>query len=368
MEGRILFYNEQTGQGKLMLQSGEKLDFSAEQWDDFDAVPQTGVQVTLMMERGVVQSIKASVASKSKEKKPKEAPAKATSITPGNSTFSVEETLLNYFKPIGFLIGEPPEIVNTKNQLDYFLVKRFLTTAYNDLKGIDPSIYNNNDMKNRIEELQQMHRAYIEVKDRIDVPKLAFELIFLRSQPEYLQFIRYKEHCLSRISILGQQEESLFPDIKQKEDLLKSMSKSDENWEALENEIKGMRRNYVDAIHENANISKELMTMTDIKTSYMDKYFDSFVDQLLLQGGGHLKTIEKILNYRSYDFDKLIWQGAKKSKSIRENFHRGGIEGDYSTLTFLKYYLNTLDKEKLTHEHKDLFSLLKYLQEREETE
>lgn len=368
MEGRILFYNEQTGQGKLMLQSGEKLDFSAELWDDFDAVPQTGVQVTLKMERGVVQSIKASVASKSKEKKQKEAPAKATNITPGNSTFSVEETLSNYFKPIGFLIGEPPEIVNTKKQLDYFLVKRFLTTAYNDLKSIDPSIYNNNDMKNRIEELQQMHRAYMEVKDRIDVPKLAFELIFLRSQPEYLQFIRYKEHCLSRISILSQQEESLFPDIKQKEDQFKKMSIDDENRDALEKEIKGMRRNYVDAIHENANISKELMTMTDVKTSYVDKYFDSFVDQLLLKGGEHLQTMGKILNYRSYDFDKLIWQGAKKSKSIRENFHSGGIEGDYSTLTFLKYYLNTLDKEKLTHEHKDLFVLQEYLQEREQAQ
>lgn len=368
MDGRILFYNEQTGQGKLMLPSGEKMDFSAEYWSDFNAVPKTGLQVEFLLEGGVAQDIKAASVNETEQDKPQEPEVKATNIKAGSSTFTVEETLFNYFKPIGFLIGEPPEIVNTTHQLDYLLARRFLVTAYNDLKSVDSSIYNNDDIKRRIEELQQMYRAYMEVKDRIDAPRLAFELIFLRSQPEYLQFIRYKEHCLSRLSILSQQEESLFPDIKQKEDQFKKMSIDDENRDALEKEIKGMRRNYVDAIHENANISKELMTMTDVKTSYVDKYFDGFVDQLLLKGGEHLQTMGKILNYRAYDFDKLIWQGAKKSKSIREYFNSGGIEGKYSTLTFLQYYLNTLDRDKLSHEHKDLFVLQEYLQEREQAQ
>lgn len=300
------------------------------------------------------------------ETKPQETDTANTAAV--NATFTVEETLLNYFRPIELLIAEPLELVNTQHQLNYFLARRFLVTSYNDLKNIDATIYNNDDIKRRIEELQQMYRAYVEVKERVESPKLAFEFIFLRSQPEYLQFIRYKDQCLSRISILNQQEESLFPDIQKKEDELKKMSRDDEKREALEKELKGMRRHYVDAIHENANLSKELRTMKDLKASYIEKYFDTFADQLLSQGREYLKGMEKILNNRAYDFDKLIWQGAKKSKSIREFFHSGGIEGNYSTLTFLRYYLKTLDKEKLSYEHKDLFKLLEYLEKREEKE
>lgn len=366
MKGRILFYNSQTGQGKVILQSGEKIDFSAELWDDFDTMPETGATVECDVKGGVIQGMR-SEASPMDEPQEEEAPhVPPTPINPHGPTFSVEQTLSNYFKPIDYLIGEPPEVVNTRHQLDFFLIRRFLMTAYNDLRGLDSTLHRNRDVKEKMDEIQELHKAYQTVKDRVEKSKLAFEMIFLRSQPEYLKFIRYKEQCLNRISTLSQMEESLFPDIQKKEEQLKKLKpKEEEKRHKLEEELKSLRRHYVDAIHENAGLAEELNTMDDIKTTYTEKYFDAFVKELLKRGAEYMKVLAKILNYRAYDFDQLIWQHAAKSKMIREYFANASIKGSYSTLTFLRYYLQSLDKDKAGAEQKELFKLQEYLEKLE---
>lgn len=361
MEGRILFYNDQTGEGKIILQNKEKANFSVELWEDFENTPKAGMLLECEIIDGKLISAKAS--SISRESKAKISENGSSSIGgEGQATFSVEETLKRYFAPIEFLIGEPPEIVNTKHQLEYFLSRRFLMTAYNNLRGIDPSLYKNEDIQKVEEDLKQLHKAYMTIEEKVAIPKLAFEVIFLRSQPEYLQFIKHKEHCTSRISLLTQIEESLFPDIQEKEKILREMKKNDSRREGLESELRKMRGHYVDAIHENANLSEELVTMEDIKKTYTKKYSYNFSILLQQEGKHYLNVLKKILNYRAYSFDNLIWKGTEKSKAVREYFIQGNIEGEYSTITYLKYYLKTLDKDKLNDEQRDLFKLLEYLE------
>jgi hypothetical protein len=366
MKGRILFYNSQTGQGKVILQSGEKIAFSADMWDDFDTMPETGTTVECDLKNGALQGLHASASPLDEVAEEAEAPiVPPTPINPNGPTFTVEQTLSNYFKPIDYLIGEPPEVVNTRNQLDYFLIRRFLMTAYNDLRSLDPSLHSNREVKEKQGEIQELHKAYHTVKDRVEKSKLAFEMIFLRSQPEYLKFIRYKEQCLNRISTLSQMEESLFPDIQKKEEQLKKLKPSEEEKRhKMEEELKSLRRHYVDAIHENAGLAEELNTMEDVKATYTDRYLDQFVKELLKRGGEYMKVLAKILGYRAYDFDQLIWQHAAKSKMIREYFANARIKGSYSTLTFLRYYLQSLDKEKVSVEQKELFKLQEYLEKR----
>jgi len=367
MKGRILFYNPQTGQGKVILESGEKIDFTADLWDDFNTMPETGATVECDVVGGVIKGLAASsLPMEEPEEEVDTSPVPPTPINPHGPTFTVEQTLNNYFKPIDYLIGDPPEVVNTKNQLDYFLVRRFLMTAYNDLRSLDPSLHRNTRVKEKLDEIQELHKAYHTVKDRVEKAKLAFEMIFLRSQPEYLKFIRYKEQCLNRISTLSQMEESLFPDIQKKEEALKKLKPSqEEKRKALDDELKSLRRHYVDAIHENAGLAEELSTMEDVKVTYTEKYFDQFVRELLQRGGEYMKVLGKILNYRAYDFDQLIWQHAEKSKMIREYFTNASIKGSYSTLTFLRYYLRSLDREKMSEEQKELLKLQSYLEKLE---
>ena len=373
MDGRILFYNPHTGHGKLILKSQEKMEFSADLWEDFDVVPSAGKLVSCVIEKGELTSIKAlsfeeeldSVEIKKTVQDFSQSEDYSEDESSGSRrpTFSVKETIENYFKPIAIFIGKPPEIVNTMSQLDYFRVKRFLMTSYNDLKGLDSSLHNNTEIKKILDEIQELHKAYRTIEARLDSPKLAFEMIFLRSQPEYLQYIRHKEHCLNRISILSKMEESLFPDLQEKEEELKSIPK-DENTkrEALEKQLKTLRRHYVDTIHENAEFYEEISTMEDLRAVYIDNYSEEFFSELLKVGGNYSQALRSILNYRAYDFDKLIWKYAEKSKVIREFLASANIEGSYSTLTFLRYYLRTLNPDKLNAEQRELFNLEEYLE------
>ena len=74
--------------------------------------------------------------------------------------------------------------------------------------------------------------------------------------------------------------------------------------------------------------------------------------------------IAKILNYKAYDFDAYLWKCAVKSKPISDYFKSSRIKGTYSTETFLRYYLKTLDTDKVRSEQEGLFKLLEYFEKR----
>ena len=377
MDGRILYYNPHTGHGKLILKSQDKLEFYADLWIDFDDIPSAGKLVSCVVENGVLISVQSASSKNALDELDLNRSIEDSDVDLDvdqadqarsyegeyKCTFSIDETIQNYFKPIAILIGKPPSMVHTIAQLDYFLVKRFLMTAYNDLKSLDRSLHNNAKIKKLLEEISQLQKAYHTIEARLDTPKLAFEMIFLRSQPEYLRFIRHKEHCLSHISMLSKIEESLFPDMQAREEELKLIPKTEATQRAvLEKELKSMRRNYVDTIHENAELFEELSTMEDLKVVYTQKYSEEFLTKFLKVGAKHLETLKSILNYRAYDLDKLIWAHAEESKVIREFLSSASIEGEYSTLTFLRYYLKTLNPDKLNVEQKELFKLEEYLE------
>jgi len=279
-----------------------------------------------------------------------------------DSTYGVSEALQNYFNSVEFIMKREPKAPNTKAQLDYFLSRRFLITAYNNLKNLDPALHDHKDIKEKLEKLQELHKAYNTVNDKESVPEAAFEMIFLRAQPEYIEYIKEKENCISRVSALTTVTESLFYEIEKREKELKKLAKNSKNRTELENAIKPLRGDYVDGIHERAQLIEKLAQMEDLKALYTEKYFDSFAAELSKLSKEYKKVLVKILNTKASELDYEIWKHASKSKLIREYFSEAGIEGDYTTVTYLGYYLKTLDKKQLGEEHAELFKFYNYLQ------
>ncbi|MFW5989964.1 MAG: hypothetical protein ACOCP1_01055 [Campylobacterales bacterium] len=357
IQGKILFYNSSNGAGKVITQNEEVFDFSAENWKGFEVLPDAKVEVEVELKDGQVVSIRAT------EESVAEASRRNSTLKP---TFSVLECIRIYFEPIDFLMDKPPEVVNTKEQLDFFKTRRFLLTAYNDLKSIDASLHKDKYLIDMLDKIENLYKSYKVIQSHAKQKKLAFEVIFLRSQPEYLKFIKYKEQCLSRISALTHQEETLFPKIKEKENQLKNLKKEGkegkETLEALEQEIKKIKKMYVDTIHDNAELGEELLNMNDLKNLYTEEYYSEFILEFTNTANRYLESISKILNYKTYAFDSVLWKRARLSKSINDFFSEANIDGEYSTATFLRYYLNTLDKSKLSDEQKELFKLLTYLE------
>lgn len=60
----------------------------------------------------------------------------------------------------------------------------------------------------------------------------------------------------------------------------------------------------------------------------------------------HLKKLEKIINVKLYYYEKLLWFKASESYEIKKFFESSNIDGDFSTKTFINYYLKNLDESK----------------------
>eukprot|EP01022_Parablepharisma_sp_SALTPOND_P021205 TRINITY_DN4097_c0_g4_i1.p1 TRINITY_DN4097_c0_g4~~TRINITY_DN4097_c0_g4_i1.p1 ORF type:complete len:230 (+),score=4.38 TRINITY_DN4097_c0_g4_i1:84-692(+) len=127
-----------------------------------------------------------------------------------------------------------------------------------------------------------------------------------------------------------------------------------------------MKKRYVDAIHESASISEELSSMADLKSVYMEMYFNAFVREFDERAEYYIGVIEESLGVKTFDFDRQLWQKAARSKAVKEYFASANIKGGYSTLTFLSYYLKHLDGEKLNDEQRGLMGLLEYLKKKED--
>jgi len=361
-KGRILFYNLQTGNGKLILDTKEKLDFSVDVWDDFEVGPEANILVECDIDNRIIKSI--IVPSENQHIIQNKHQVQGDIVSLGDEKapkYSVTQTLQSYFSHIEDVIGEPPEIINTKAQLDYFLSKRFLLTAYNNLRSLDPSLHEHREIKEKFTTIEGLEKAYKSLNEKVDIPELAFEMIFLRVQPAYIQYQKQKEKCLNGIPVLTKLINSLEPEIKRGEENLKSISNKKVQTE-LKEKLKKIRGRYVDAIHERACLSEELSEMVDVKAIYTEKYFREFERELSILQVKYKDMISRILNYKAYDLDVSIWKNASNSRLIQEFFRDAGIKGGYSTKTFLRYYLDTLDKEKLKDEQEELFKLLKHLE------
>jgi hypothetical protein len=70
------------------------------------------------------------------------------------------------------------------------------------------------------------------------------------------------------------------------------------------------------------------------------------------------KILEKEMNILGYQFDTLLWENAKESKDIHKFFEEAKIEGSYSTKTFMKYYLKTLNVYKMNDKNQQLLEIM----------
>jgi hypothetical protein len=74
--------------------------------------------------------------------------------------------------------------------------------------------------------------------------------------------------------------------------------------------------------------------------------------------------LKRQLDGYAYVFDQKMWERAETSSSIIAFFKKAHIEEEFSSKTFLKYFIKTLDKNKMSKELKRLEDLLYYLESR----
>lgn len=246
--------------------------------------------------------------------------------------------------------------------LDYFKMKRFLFTAFNNILELDSSLADGTlmEMYRNIQEVNGIHDTY---KKSYMYPKIAFSNIFLK----YTKYKEAKARLQRNIKEMDGIKGSLSimeSDIKYNLQKIAEAESNETNAEDLKFELKRAKRHYVDSIDKMGTLREENDILIPITNEYFEVFFENFTQKFENSYQKNIKAIIAVLDSMAFFFDRLMWERASYSRIIRRHFKEAGVTYPYSSLTFLRYYLKTLDKNKLNQENRELFELLEYLEKR----
>ena len=386
MDGTIIFYNLDDGSGLILCESKEKYKFDIEMWDDLEHMPSIGLKVSFEIKDDIVKSVKkyeepilgaptsmedagkmilqsdifGEVEEELYDGKLDAKVYSASSVPKG----LIEMTMSRYFKSLEDTVDKYKDyqLQSDDETLDYLKIKRFLFTAYNNLLEIDISLADGSltQMYRNIEDIHSIYGIY---KKSYMYPKIAFTTIFLK-QTRYKQA---KSRLARNIFEMGSIKSNLplmESEIKQKIETLGKLSNDDEQMADLKQSIKHIKRLYVDSIDRYGTLREENAVLLPITNEYFEIFFEEFRKKFESSYETNIKNLINILDSMAFLFDRMMWEKARSSKAIDRYFKDAGIPYPYSCLTYLRYYLKSLNKSKLTKENKELFDLLEYLEKR----
>ncbi len=414
--GKILFYNEKKGEGIIISDKREKYRFDVMDWDDFETMPQKGLDVFFGEDGKNAKNIRYI-----KEKKPqspmqktntpqekslefsknpqaihKEHPPKKDTKTQAMhykneeltkaeadtvdkiSSFersietigeniklsvSIDETMKRYFEKIQKNIEKRQGYKKVQGRLNYLLAKRFLWTTFNNLREMDPHIITLR-IKSISEDLKAMDALCSDFKRKIHYPFLAFEDIFLSNQKEYSILSQLNKKIKEKLNQLKSKEENIaaLKKSKQKE-LHKIGNKKSETYKKALKELKTINGTYADIVHMIAKLQEQYTQNHEKLDKFENTYKTEFYENFKKESNKYKATLTDILDAQAFLLDSVLWKEAKTSKTILAYFNNLPVDVELNTKGYLKYYLNSIDEGKSSQNAKELFELYEYLQE-----
>ncbi len=278
-------------------------------------------------------------------------------------TVPLKQCIDEYFEDITYSIHQYEAQFEDYEELDYILMKRFLNTAYNNLSDMD-STFMDEELSELRSDLNALDKIYTNLIKKDGVPQIAFEKIFLDRQIVYKTNKKRLDTNTSEIFTLESSLKSLERYINDIEKTLSEYVLSKEIIEEKKKELKRHRTYYVDSLHKLANIKSENVKLLESTQSFQKKYEEAFI--LLFEEESQKKYafLRRQLDGYAYVFDQMMWEKAEKSSSILSFFKKAHIEDEFSSKTFLKYFIKTLDEAKMSKELRKLQELLWYLESR----
>jgi CheY-like chemotaxis protein len=422
MQGKVLFYNESTGEGLIFSEDQKKYKLNASNWEDFENMPKLGVQVefkpnndealnVVILANNVLSNneddstpisiIKTKSKSKSKDEKkaihqlkPSEVVERQKSETKkpiktskANFTYdksvldnkddekefdkldgvkfipitkSYKDTFYSFFQD-AIRIAQSQKVAESENTLSYPLMRRFLITAYEHLLDKDPTFINKDLLALR-RNLEDTYFIYKDISDTLQRPNAKFETLFLPQQDIYNLVIKKIQSNTKRVQLLTNLISELEESLKQQEEELSRLNKNTHAYSVCEVGIKKTRTRYVNGIDELSILKNENLFLDNISKDFVNKHKIEFIDYFIKNTDELLVKITSMMNKNAYKFDTYMWMLAKKSKGIKTFFIEAQIEGSFSSKTFLKYFLKNLNPAKMNKEYRELQRLMDYIE------
>ena len=396
MTGKTLFFNETDGKGIIITSQREKVDFNVADWDDYDIMPKTGLEVVFELidkqaccivarenEKNYQGKISTEVEIKIEEDElpeiiddippiehfkeennidiledndailEKERPESIT------NTLTLSNAITNYFNIIRANIESRNAYKKVDGRLEYLLVRRFIWTTYNNLTDIDIEIATPK-IRSLKDDLIKMSSVYDDFIRKTKYPKLAYAEVFLSAQAEYMTIKVGTEKIIEKLNRLRLDEKKLggIKEVK-KQELEDNIHSS--HFTALEGEMKSLNGTYVDVVHMMAELDERYKADLKLLNEFEKEYREDFYKLFAIEEKKYRYDLVDILNAQAYIFDIQLWHRAKRSKAVKAHFRKSSISGELNTKTYLKYYLSTQDAHKASGDTKKLFELYEYL-------
>ncbi|WP_156928226.1 hypothetical protein [Sulfurospirillum arcachonense] len=275
---------------------------------------------------------------------------------------SIKECLENYFEEVISVVYDHEAEFEEGETLDFLLMKRFLHTAYNNLRDMDSTFMDDYVLELRAD-LKALETVYQNFHNKNRVPEVAYETIFLEQQSVYQNYKKRMQSNISELYTLKASIKSLEHQIEDTKKAIKN-SKVPKLTEMKINELKKYKTYYVDSIHKTGNLRDENIALQSLLENFENQFREEFISLYSKEAKKYDEFIREQLDGYAYEFDKKMWESAEKSSAIRSFFKRSYIEDDFSSKTFLKYFISSLDNTKFSKEHKRLNTLLDYLDSR----
>lgn len=352
LTGKLVEFDEASQKGKIEQDLNQRIyEFNFDIWDNDAGKMEVGAEVEFEVEMRVVVFARI----KPRPIDPDEIPMTKLPDVCIEEFFARENEILQEYK----------DFVEGHSSLDFLRMRRFLLTAYNDLCEMD-NLIENDQLRNSKHEINYLFREFEGyVKKAQYTPEYAFEKIFLSKQIEYIKVEKDIESTQLALSNAKSQCQVLGSTLEAEERKLQRLasSRSSQEYLQLEKEVKAMRRTYVDLIQFIATRQEFLVKERERLKKFKEIHKQEFIDVYAPMLRDIKNRFITLLDSKAYDLDSELWDRAKKSQSVRRFFRDARIEGGFSSKTFLRYFLRGLDRTKASPKTKELFNLLKYLEE-----
>lgn len=351
LTGKLISLDIEHKTGKIQQDGNNRIyDFDFSVWDENDKMEVNG-EVEFEVEMRIV--VKA-------RNKPIPVDPDAIPVTK-----LPEDCINEFFAHENEVLDNYADFVTSHEVLDFLRMRRFLLTAYNDLCEMDNLIENDKlrNLKNEINHIFMDFEEY--VKKAKYTPQYAYEKIFLSRQIEYTKLIRDIEETQSLLNNARSQAQVLGQTLEAEERTLQRMganNKGGSEYLAQEKEVKSLRKRYVDLIQFIATRQDWLKEQRERIKKFHDSHLNEFISTYTPMLRDIRDRFISLLDSKAYDLDTSLWDRAKQSQSVRKFFRDARIEGGFSSKTFLRYFVRGLDRNKASPKSKELFNLLKYLE------
>lgn len=274
----------------------------------------------------------------------------------------VKWCVFSFFNAFDEKMDEFKHHAKSEKRLNYQLMKRFIFTAYNNLVELDQAISRGKVYKpNR--DMRMMQGIYNELQLFSAKPiAVSYERLFLRKQKSYLEVKESVDLMLAKMEMAKSRATSLKAQMNRYQDHMKLLDGKSDEFLAMEKEYKKCNGQYVDNLHLISVIKEQREVLQNKIKQFEIENLEIFSAEFYDILNRTVDSMNEILDGLAYEFDTLLWEEARNSDVIRKFFAESKIQGSFSSKTFLKYYLKSVDEEQARGHNKELFNLLSYLE------